>query len=121
MPDPLAAFDGALLEDIAREEGVDVAMITDLLRRQQRLVRDFPDMTVEALVHDWRTAFPQDPLVETDDVAYYLSVREHVWRDLTTRMDLSDPEISTLRAANARQFHAVVSNETDDVPIVLTK
>jgi len=121
MPEPLAPFEDAIVEAVAADHGVSPEALREAIDRQQRLVREFPDMTVEALVHDWRTAFPTEPLVETSATAYYLSVRETVWQDVTGRLDLSDAERAALQAVNARQFEASVGEAAEDVAVVLTK
>jgi hypothetical protein len=121
VPDPLAAFDEEVIETAATEAGIDPDTLRGLVRRQQRLVREFPDMTVEALVHDWRRAFPEDPLVGTDAVAYYLSVRSGVWTDLVSRLDLTADEREALGLANARQFEKSCATPADGTAVVLTK
>jgi len=121
MPEPCAPFEDAVVETVAAEHGVDADVLREAIDSQQRIVREFPDMTVEALVHNWRTAFPTDPLVETDATAYYLSVRETVWRDVAGRLDLSDGEREAVRTVNARQFETSVGEAAEDVAVVLTK
>ena len=50
MPDPLAAVAGGVIDAIATEAGIDPDALGDLVASQQRLVREFPDVTVETLV-----------------------------------------------------------------------
>jgi hypothetical protein len=121
VPDPLAAFDDGLIEAVATEAGTTPESLRELVRRQQRLVREFPDMTVEALVHDWRKAFPEDPLVGTDAVAYYLSVRPGVWSDVVSRLDLTTDEREALGLVNARQFEESRGTPAEGTAVVLTK
>ena len=121
MADPLAAFSDDAVNAIATERGVDRDAIQELIRRQQRLVRAFPDMTVEALVHDWRRTFPEDPLVGTDATAYYLSVRPAVWSDVVGRLDLTGEEREVLQAVNARQFETARGEPADRTAVVLTR
>jgi hypothetical protein len=121
VPDLLAAFDETVIETVATETGIDPDALRELVRHQQRLVREFPDMTVEALVHDWRRAFPEDPLVGTDTVAYYLSVRPTVWSDIVSRLDLAADEREALGLVNARQFEKSWGTPADGTAVVLTK
>jgi hypothetical protein len=121
MPDPIAPFEDDAIEAVAAARSIDPDTLRALIRSQQRLVREFPDLTVEALVHDWRTAFPEDPLVGTDEVAYYLSVRSHVWADIVGRLDLTATEREALRQVHARQFEQSRGAPADDTAIVLTK
>ncbi|MFB6295351.1 MAG: hypothetical protein ABEH66_00720 [Halobacteriales archaeon] len=121
MPEPLAAFEDEIVESVAAERGIDPGALRELIRRQQRLVREFPDMTVEGLVHDWRTAVPDDPLIASGEVAYYLSVRETVWDDVVSRLNLADAERAALRAVNDRQFASTRGDPAENVAVVLTK
>ena len=121
MLDPLAAFAGEVIDAIATEAGIDPDALGDLVASQQRLVWEFPGMTVAALVQDWRAALPEDPLVGTDATAYYLSVRESVWADLVGRLDLSADEREAFRLVNARQFERAVGEPADRTAVVLTK
>lgn len=121
MPDPLAAFEEAVIETVATDAGMAPDALRELVRRQQRLVREFPDMTVEALVHDWRKAFPEDPLIETDGSAYYLSVRPNVWSDVVSRLDTTEAERDALASVNARQFERSCQRPPEKTAIVLTR
>jgi hypothetical protein len=49
MPEPLAAFEGEVVESVATEEGIEPGALRELVRRQQRLVREFPDLIAEGL------------------------------------------------------------------------
>jgi hypothetical protein len=121
VADPLAAFTGEVVDAVAADEGIESDALRELIRRQQRLVREFPDMTVEALVHDWRKAFPEDPLVRTDATAYYLSVRPGVWSDVVGRLDLTAAEREALRIVNARQFEETRGEPAEKTAVVLTR
>ncbi len=121
MSDPLGAFESAAIDAAAAETDLDPDALRALIRRQQQLIREFPDMTVEALVHDWRKTFPEDPLVGTDATGYYLSVRPHVWSDVVSRLDLTAEEREALALANAHQFERWRGEPADGTAIVLTK
>jgi hypothetical protein len=121
VPDPLAAFEDDTIDAVAGETGIAPDVLRELIRRQQRLVREFPDMTVEALVHDWRKAVPDDPLVGTDATAYYLSVRPGVWSDVVGRLDLTADEREALRLVNAREFEEARGEPARKTAVVLTK
>jgi hypothetical protein len=121
MPGPLSAFDAAVIEGVAADREIDPRRLREVVASQQRLVREFPDMTVEGLVHDWRKVFPEDPLVGTDASAYYLSVRPGVWSDVVGRLDLTADEREALRLANARQFEAARGRKAERTAVVLTK
>ncbi|WP_132058567.1 hypothetical protein [Halorussus amylolyticus] len=110
MADPLDAF-----PDVTDESD------RDLVARHQRAVREFPDLSVADLVYDYRTQFHEDPLVERDESAFYLSVRSHVWTEFADWMDLSDDELAQLKAAHARQFEASVGRSADYDALVLAK
>lgn len=110
VPDPLDAFPAV------EDEGA-----RDLLARHQRVVRKFPDLSVADLVYDYRTQFHEDPLVARDETAYYLSVRSHVWDEFADWMDLTDDELTRLKAAHAEQFEASVGNLANRDALVFAK
>lgn len=108
--DPLDAF--PTIED---------ETVRDLLARHQRVVREFPDLSVADLVYDYRTQFHEDPLVTRDEAAYYLSVRSHVWDEFADWMELTDDELARLKAAHAEQFEARVGRPADREALVFAK
>lgn len=125
--DPLAAFDEAVLEAVADEEGVAGDALADLVRRHQRGMRELPG--VLDLVYEWRRTLPYDPLVERTEAAFHVVLTEAVWAEFLDAHDLSARERRALLAVHDRQVrHALDEGEreADDplyggAPMVLTR
>ena len=98
---PLAGFDDAVVGAVARDRDIDVSELRDLLRRQQRSVRDLPG--VDDIVYEWRKAFAREPLLERREDAYLLAVPNHVWPEFAASLSLSDAELLALREVHERQ------------------
>lgn len=115
--DPLAAFDGALIDAVG---GEDAARLRTVARRHQETVRENPG--VDDLVYEWRRAYRHAPLVARTDAAYYLLVEPVAWREFGDALALDGPERDLLRALHARQFAAVVGDHDEGrQPMVLTR
>jgi transposase-like protein len=119
--DPLAAFDDATVEAVARDHGVAPDRVRALVRRHQELVRRLPG--VDDIVYEWRRGFPNDPVVERRPGAYYLSVAEPVWPEFVAALSLDDREASLLQAVHRRQLRAAVGGTPtgDRGALVLTR
>ena len=119
--DPLAAFDEAVLEAVAQEFDERVETVDALVRRHQALVRRLPG--VDDVVYEWRTTFPNDPVVERRPDAYYLSLPASVWPEYVAALSLSETESAVLRAVHRRQFDAAVGGRPsgDRGAMVLTR
>jgi hypothetical protein len=104
--DPLAPFDDGVLAAVARDHGVTVGTLRDLVRRHQELVRRLPG--VDDVVYEWRRGFPNDPVVERRPDAYFLSVADTVWPEYVAALSLDECEAAALRAVHRRQLDASV-------------
>ena len=110
--DPLDAFEDTVIETVARERGLAVTDLRDLVRRQQESVRDLPG--VDDIVYEWRKAFATDPLVERRRDSYFLAVPGHVWPEFASALSVSTEELNALRAVHDRQFRAELGDEAGD-------
>jgi transposase-like protein len=106
--DPLAPFDDSVLAAVARDHGVTVGTLRDLVRRHQELVRRLPG--VDDLVYEWRRGFPNDPVVERRSEAYFLSVADTVWPEYVSTLSLDEREAAALRAVHRRQLESSVGD-----------
>ncbi|WP_158059071.1 hypothetical protein [Halorussus halophilus] len=111
MPEPLAAFGDV---ELTEED-------TELVERHQQVVRDHENLSVDGLVYEYRTQFHQDPLVEQDETAYYLSVRGHVWDEFADAMGVGDEALERLKGIHEAQFEATVGSPAESEAMVLTK
>lgn len=118
--DPLAAFDDAVVADVARKRDRSPAALRELAARQQESVRDLPG--VDDLVYEYRKAFARSPVAERREAAYYLLVPGHVWPEFGAALSLSEAELAALRALHDRQFRAAVGDpDGDRDPLVLVR
>ena len=119
--DPLASFDDGVFAAVARTHDVPDAALRDLVRRHQELVRRLPG--VDDIVYEWRTAFPDDPVIERRPDVYYLSVAGTVWPEYAASLGLDDRETAALRAVHRRQLDASVGDRPtgDRGAMVLTR
>jgi hypothetical protein len=119
--DPLEAFDDQVFAAVAEENGVPTAALRDLVRRQQELVRRLPG--VDDIVYEWRRGFPNDPVVERREEAYFLSVADTVWPEFVAALSLDEDEATLLRAVHRRQLAASVGGHPtgDRGAMVLTR
>ncbi|SDM22873.1 hypothetical protein SAMN04487949_1351 [Halogranum gelatinilyticum] len=118
--DPLDVFEGTVIETVARERGLAVTDLRELVRRHQQSVRDLPG--VDNLVYEWRKAFATDPLVERRGDSYFLAVPGHVWPEFGSALSLSTAELNALRAVHDRQLRARLGDEAGDSDaIILTR
>lgn len=118
--DPVAAFDEAAVDCVAREFDASIESVWSLVRRHQELVRRLPG--VDNIVYEWRNAFETDPVVERTVDAYYLAVAPSVWPEYVSALSLTDEEAALLRAVHRRQLERGVSGETEATEaMVLTR
>lgn len=118
--DPLDAFEDTVIETVARERGLELSVLRELVRRQQQTVRNLPG--VDDIVYEWRKAFATDPLVERRGDSYFLAVPNHVWPEFATALSVSTDELNALRAVHDRQFRAVLGDEAgDNDALILTR
>ncbi len=104
--DPLAPFDDRVFAAVAEEYDASTTTLRDLVRRQQELVRRLPG--VDDIVYEWRKGFPNDPVVERREEAYYLSVADTVWPEFAAALSLDEREAALLQAVHRRQLESVV-------------
>lgn len=123
--DPLAPFDGEVIEAVAAETGRDPAAVRELVARHQRAVRENPG--VADLVYEWRRYLPYDPLVARADDAYHLVVLPRVWEDFG-RAGFSERELDRLGRVHDRQARRAARARGDDesvfdggAPVVLAR
>ena len=119
--DPLAPFDDAVFAAVAEEFDTSTAALRDLVRRQQEAVRRLPG--VDDIVYEWRRGFPNDPVVERRQEAYYLSVADTVWPEFAAALSLDEREATLLRTVHQRQLEATVGGSPtgDRGAMVLTR
>lgn len=98
-------FEESVLAAVAADHGHTVEELRTLVRRHQSLAARLPG--VENLVYEWRKQFPNDPVVERREEAYYLSVAEGVWPEYAEALSLSAAEERALRAVHRKQLAAV--------------
>ena len=120
--DPMAAFETRILAAVSDDSDVPQNALRAIASAHQERVRDLPG--VDDIVYEWRNQFHQDPLVHRTDAVYVLALRPHVWEEFGTALDLSDRELTALRALHDRQARSLV-DDTDrfdgDAAVVLTR
>lgn len=123
--DPLAPFNGEVIEAVSAETGRDPAAVRELVARHQRSVRENPG--VADLVYEWRRYLPYDPLVVRADDAYHLVVLPRVWDDFG-RAGFTEPELDRLKRVHNRQARRAARARDDEetvfdgaAPVVLTR
>ena len=91
----------------------------------QAAVAEYPGVTVDGLVYEWRQAFADDPLVERTPTAWVLRVPERVWGDVTDRAGVRDDLKPALRALHGTETPEGVEDEepadADRVTLVLSR
>ena len=120
--DPRAPFDDAVLADAAAGSDLSVDDLGALVDDLYALLDGYPGVGgVDGLVHEWRRAFREDPLVAREEGTYYLAVPVRVWDDVVGRLDLTDEERVALGRVHARQFDADRDEDAGDArPLVLS-
>jgi hypothetical protein len=119
MRDPLAAFDGTVVETVARQHDIDEQRLRALVRRHQQSVRDLPG--VDDIVYEWRRMFPTDPLVERRRDRYVLAPPAHVWAEFGDSLGLDDDEQAAVVAVHTRQANNAVDGDAGEDCVVLTR
>ncbi|WP_218778854.1 hypothetical protein, partial [Halobacterium hubeiense] len=57
-------FDDETVTQVAADAGVTESALREAAKSVQATLADFPGLTVDGLVYEWRQAFREDPLVE---------------------------------------------------------
>ncbi|WP_302080803.1 hypothetical protein [Salinibaculum rarum] len=120
--DPLAAFDDESVETAATTAGIDEGRLREITRSHQENVRDLPG--VDDIVYEWRNQFHQDPLVYQEPDVYVLALRDHVWSEFASQLDVTDAELDGLRTLHDTQARSLVADAgrfDSDAAVVLTR
>ena len=96
-------FDDQTVSRVADTLGVREADLAESARSVQAAISDYPGVSVDGLVYEWRQAFADDPLVERTPTAWVLRVPERVWRDVTNRAGVRDDVEPALRALHGTE------------------
>ena len=96
-------FDDRTVSRLADTLGVREADLAESARSVQSAVAEYPGVTVDGLVYEWRQAFADDPLVERTPTAWVLRVPERVWNDVTDRAGVRDDVEPALRALHGTE------------------
>lgn len=110
--DPLAAFDDAIVADVAHERDLDPSALRALVRRHQEAVRSLPG--ADGLVYEWRKAFADDPLLERRPDAYFLALPGHVWPEFASTLDADGEALAALRDVHERLVRRELGDVLDD-------
>jgi len=118
-------FEDETVSRVADTLGVRESSLAEGARSMQAAVADYPGVSVDGLVYEWRQAFADDPLVERTPTAWVLRVPERVWRDVTDRAGVRDDVKPALRALHGTETpDGVEEDEPDDadrVTLVLSR
>jgi hypothetical protein len=118
-------FDDRTVSQVADTLGVRESDLAESVRSVQAAIADYPGVSVDGLVYEWRQAFADDPLVERTPTAWVLRVPERVWRDVTNRAGVRDDVEPALRALHGSETpNDVEESEPDDaerVTLVLSR
>jgi hypothetical protein len=98
--DLLAPFDDEVIRAVASENDVEEELLRDALADHQQTMRDTPG--VEDLVYEWRKQF-DDPMLGQSEQTYFVAVRETVWDEYGSYLDLDDYLLSALAAVHQEQ------------------
>jgi hypothetical protein len=119
---PLAAFDDGIIGTVSEEYDIDEHALRAIATAHQEGIRDLPG--VDDIVYEWRNQFHQDPLVHRTETVYVLAVQSHVWDEFGDSLDVTDAELTALRALHDGQARSL-TGETPrfdaDAPLVLTR
>jgi len=96
-------FDDRTVSRLADTLGVREADLAESARSVQAAVAEYPGVTVDGLVYEWRQAFADDPLVERTPTAWVLRVPERVWNDVTDRAGVRADVEPALRALHGTE------------------
>jgi len=96
-------FDDQTVTRVADTLGVRQSVLAEAAESVQAAVAEYPGVSVDGLVYEWRQAFADDPLVERTPTTWVLRVPEHVWRDVTDRAGVRDDVAPALRALHGTE------------------
>jgi|AntRauMinimDraft_4_1070384.scaffolds.fasta_scaffold02024_3 hypothetical protein len=118
-------FDDRTVSRLADTLGVREADLGESARSVQNAIADYPGVSVDGLVYEWRQAFADDPVVEQSPTAWVLRVPERVWRDVTNRAGVRDDVEPALRALHGTETPADVGEtepkDAERVTLVLSR
>ena len=117
-------FDDRTVSRVADTLGVSERDLTASVRDVQAAIADYPGVTVDGLVYEWRQAFAEDPLAERTPTTWVLRVPERVWWDVTNRAGVRDDVEPALRALHGTATPADIENDEtadDRVTLVLSR
>jgi hypothetical protein len=118
-------FDDRTVSQVADTLGVREADLAESVRSVQTAIDDYPGVSVDGLVYEWRQAFADDPVAERTPTAWVLRVPERVWQDVTNRAGVRDDVEPALRALHGTETpEGVEDDEPDDaqrVTLVLSR
>jgi len=110
-------FDDETISRVAADSGVATETLREAAEDVQATIGDYPGLTVDGLVYEWRQAFRDDPLVDRRPDAWVLSVPERVWVDVYERADIGEETAAALAALYATE----IEGEREGVPLVLLR
>lgn len=118
-------FDDQTVARVADTLGVREADLAEGARSVQAAIAEYPGVSVDGLVYEWRQAFADDPLVERTPTAWVLRVPERVWNDVTDRAGVRADVEPALRALHGTETpDDVEESEPEDtarVTLVLSR
>lgn len=118
-------FDDRTVSRVADTLGVREADLAESVRSVQAAIAEYPGVSVDGLVYEWRQAFAEDPLVERTPTTWVLRVPERVWTDVTDRAGVREDVEPALRALHGTETpDDVEESEPDDgdrVTLVLSR
>jgi hypothetical protein len=118
-------FDDRTVSRVADTLGVRERDLAESARSVQAAVSEYPGVTVDGLVYEWRQAFAADPLVERTPTAWVLRVPERVWVDVTNRAGVREDIEPALRALHGTEtpegVEAEAADDADRVTLVLSR
>ncbi|SEV91509.1 hypothetical protein [Halobacterium jilantaiense] len=118
-------FDDQTVTRVADTLGVRESVLAEAAESVQAAVSEYPGVSVDGLVYEWRQAFADDPLVERTPTAWVLRVPERVWRDVTERAGVRDDVEPALRALHGTEtpdnIEETEPDDTERVALVLSR
>lgn len=96
-------FDDQTVSRVAATLGVRESVLAESARSVQAAISDYPGVSVDGLIYEWRQAFADDPVVERMPTAWVLRVPERVWNDVTNRAGVRDDVEPALRALHGTE------------------
>jgi hypothetical protein len=117
-------FDDRTVSRVAATIGVGERDLAAAARDVQRAVGEYPGVSVDGLVYEWRQAFAVDPLVQRTPTAWVLRVPERLWRDVTNRAGVREEVEPALRALHGTETPddlEALDGDTERVTLVLAR